>query len=93
MNRRSQQALPGVLTLHSIQEAHARIRDKIHRTPMMTSEVLNALTGSRLHFKCENLQKVGAFKARGATNAVFLLSQAEAARGVITHSSGNHAAA
>ena len=79
--------------MQSIREAHARIRDKIHRTPVMTSEVLNALTGSRLYFKCENLQKTGAFKARGATNAVFLLAPEEAARGVVTHSSGNHAAA
>jgi threonine dehydratase len=55
--------------------------------------VLNRLAGSRLYFKCENLQKVGAFKARGATNAVFLLTDEEAARGVVTHSSGNHAAA
>ena len=77
----------------SIREAHERIRDKIHRTPVLTSEVLDALAGSRLYFKCENLQKGGAFKARGATNAVFLLTDAEAARGVVTHSSGNHAAA
>jgi threonine dehydratase len=76
-----------------IREAHARIRDKIHRTPVMTSEVLDGLAGNRLYFKCENLQKVGAFKARGATNAVFLLTDAEAAKGVVTHSSGNHAAA
>jgi threonine dehydratase len=79
--------------MESIREAHARIRDKIHRTPVMTSEVLNRLAGSRLYFKCENLQKVGAFKARGATNAVFLLTDEEAVRGVVTHSSGNHAAA
>lgn len=79
--------------MQSIREAHARIRDKIHRTPVMTSEVLDGLAGNRLYFKCENLQKVGAFKARGATNAVFLLTDAEAARGVVTHSSGNHAAA
>ena len=79
--------------MESIREAHARIRDKIHRTPVMTSEVLDRLAGSRLYFKCENLQKVGAFKARGATNAVFLLTDEEAARGVVTHSSGNHAAA
>jgi threonine dehydratase len=77
----------------SIREAHQRIRDKIHRTPVMTSEALDAMCGSRLFFKCENLQKVGAFKARGATNAVFLLTDQEAARGVVTHSSGNHAAA
>jgi threonine dehydratase len=81
------------LTLQAIREAHARIRDKIHRTPLMTSEVLDSLSGRRLYFKCENLQKVGAFKARGATNAVYLLSEQEAARGVVTHSSGNHAAA
>jgi threonine dehydratase len=76
-----------------IREAHARIRDKIHRTPVMSSEVLDELAGNRLYFKCENLQKVGAFKARGATNAVFLLTDEEAAKGVVTHSSGNHAAA
>lgn len=81
------------LTLEDIRAAHARIRDKIHRTPLMTSEVLDEMCGRRLFFKCENLQKVGAFKARGATNAVFLLTDAEAARGVVTHSSGNHAAA
>jgi threonine dehydratase len=79
--------------MQAIREAHARIRDKIHRTPVMTSEVLDEMAGNRLYFKCENLQKVGAFKARGATNAVFLLSDAEAAKGVVTHSSGNHAAA
>jgi threonine dehydratase len=81
------------LTMQLIREAHERIRDKIHRTPVMTSEVLDGLSGNHLYFKCENLQKVGAFKARGATNAVFLLSDAEAAKGVVTHSSGNHAAA
>jgi threonine dehydratase len=85
--------LEPALTMQSIREAHARIRDKIHRTPVMTSEVLDGLAGKRLYFKCENLQKVGAFKARGATNAVFLLTDAEAAKGVVTHSSGNHAAA
>lgn len=79
--------------MEAIREAHARIRDKIHRTPVMTSEVLDRMAGSRLYFKCENLQKAGAFKARGATNAVFLLTDEEAARGVVTHSSGNHAAA
>jgi threonine dehydratase len=81
------------LSMQLIREAHERIRDKIHRTPVMTSEVLDGLSGNRLFFKCENLQKVGAFKARGATNAVFLLSDAEASKGVVTHSSGNHAAA
>jgi threonine dehydratase len=92
MNTRTTELEPA-LTMQSIREAHARIRDKIHRTPVMTSEVLDALAGNRLFFKCENLQKVGAFKARGATNAVFLLTDAEAAKGVVTHSSGNHAAA
>jgi threonine dehydratase len=92
MNTRSTELRP-TLTMQSIREAHARIRDKIHRTPVMTSEVLDGLAGNRLYFKCENLQKVGAFKARGATNAVFLLTDAEAAKGVVTHSSGNHAAA
>jgi threonine dehydratase len=81
------------LTLTLIREAHARIRDKINRTPVMTSQTLDGLAGGALFFKCENFQKVGAFKARGATNAVFLLAEDEARRGVATHSSGNHAAA
>jgi threonine dehydratase len=84
---------PAGCTLGLIREAHARIRDKIHRTPVLTSETLNAQCGGHLYFKCENLQKIGAFKARGATNAVFALSDEEASRGVATHSSGNHAAA
>lgn len=81
------------LTLELILEAHARIRDKVNRTPVMTSESLDGLAKAQLFFKCENLQKAGAFKARGATNAVFSLSDEEAKRGVVTHSSGNHAAA
>jgi threonine dehydratase len=81
------------LSLASIREAHERIRGKIHRTPVMTSEVLDHMAGRRLYFKCENLQKGGSFKARGATNAVFALTDAQASRGVLTHSSGNHAAA
>src|SRR5258708_22469320 len=81
------------LTLADIRAAHDRIRDKIHRTPVMTSQWLNEQCGGQLFFKCENFQKVGAFKARGATNAVYLLSDEEAKRGVATHSSGNHAAA
>lgn len=76
-----------------IQEAHARISPLIHRTPVLTSRSINLITGSELFFKCENLQKVGAFKFRGACNAVFSLSGEEAAKGVATHSSGNHAAA
>jgi Threonine dehydratase len=81
------------LTLAAIRAAHERIRERIHRTPVLTSTTLDQQSGGKLFFKCENLQKGGAFKARGATNAVFLLSDAEAARGVATHSSGNHAAA
>ena len=81
------------LTLALIREAHARIKDKINHTPVLTSTTLDAAARARIFFKCENFQKVGAFKARGATNAVFLLSDAEAHRGVATHSSGNHAAA
>jgi threonine dehydratase len=77
----------------NIQEAHNRIRPRIHRTPVMTSRSLNTLAGAQLFFKCENLQKTGSFKIRGATNAVFSLSDEEARLGVVTHSSGNHAAA
>ncbi len=70
-----------------------RIATHVHRTPVATCATLDRLTNARLVFKCEHLQKVGAFKARGATNAVFSLSDTEAARGVATHSSGNHGAA
>jgi threonine dehydratase len=79
--------------IETIRAAHRRIAPHIHRTPVMTSESLDEMAGAHLHFKCENLQKGGAFKIRGATNAIFSLSDAEAARGVVTHSSGNHAAA
>ncbi len=81
------------LDLAAIRAAHARIRPHIHRTPVLTSATLDARCGGKLFFKCENFQKTGAFKARGATNAVFSLPEAEATRGVATHSSGNHAAA
>ncbi|HXY00188.1 MAG TPA: pyridoxal-phosphate dependent enzyme [Candidatus Limnocylindrales bacterium] len=77
----------------TIVEAHERIQPRIHRTPVLTSASLNRLAGAELFFKCENLQKTGSFKIRGATNAIFSLSEAEARRGVVTHSSGNHAAA
>jgi threonine dehydratase len=76
-----------------IRASHERIRPHIHRTPVMTSERLNEASGASLFFKCENFQKIGAFKARGATNAVFALDDATARRGVATHSSGNHGAA
>jgi threonine dehydratase len=79
--------------LAAIRAAAARIAAHIHRTPVMTSRSLDEITGAQLFFKCENFQKVGAFKARGASNAVFSLSEDEAARGVVTHSSGNHGAA
>lgn len=81
------------LDFAAIREAHDRIRPHIHRTPVFTSRRLDELAGGRLFFKCENFQKTGAFKARGATNAVLALSDTVAARGVATHSSGNHAAA
>ena len=73
-----------------MQAARERIARHIHRTPIFTSRMLNELSGAELFFKCENFQKAGAFKARGAANAVFSLSDDEAARGVATHSSGNH---
>src|SRR5271169_2139654 len=76
-----------------IVEAHERIRPRIHRTAVLTSESLDELAGAKLFFKCENLQKTGSFKIRGATNAIFSLTEEEARRGVVTHSSGNHAAA
>lgn len=76
-----------------IRAAHDRIRPFIKRTPVLTSDALNGETGASLFFKCENLQAAGAFKTRGACNAVFSLTDEEAARGVVTHSSGNHAAA
>jgi threonine dehydratase len=79
--------------LDTVREAHARIRERIRWTPVITSARLDELSGARLFFKCENFQETGSFKARGATNAVLSLTGAEAARGVATHSSGNHAAA
>jgi threonine dehydratase len=81
------------LTWELIEAARARIASKVSRTPVMTSATLDALSGARLYFKCENFQKGGAFKARGATNAVFALPEEQAQRGVATHSSGNHGAA
>jgi threonine dehydratase len=81
------------VNLEAIRAAHERIRPYIKRTPTMTSERLDAANSAQLFFKCENFQKIGAFKARGATNAVFALDEAAARRGVATHSSGNHGAA
>ncbi len=79
--------------LAAIRAAQARIAAHVHRTPVLRSSALDAAAGARLFFKCENFQKVGAFKARGAANAVFSLSDDEARQGVVTHSSGNHGAA
>lgn len=76
-----------------IQAAHSRIKSFIHHTPVMKSQQLNELFNCDLFFKCENFQKVGAFKFRGATNAILSMTSEEKSKGVITHSSGNHAAA
>ena len=84
---------PTLPDLAAIRAAHARIAAHVHRTPVLTCASLDAEVGARLFFKCENFQKVGAFKARGASNAVFSLTDEEARRGVVTHSSGNHGAA
>lgn len=80
-------------TFQDIETAHSRIRDKVHRTPVFTSSSVNQITGAELYFKCENFQKTGSFKFRGATNAILQLPRQELAHGVGTHSSGNHAAA
>ena len=81
------------LTIEDIRAAADRIRPYGHCTPVLTCRALNEMCGAQLFFKCENFQKVGAFKFRGACNAIFSLGEEEATRGVITHSSGNHAAA
>ena len=80
-------------TLSVITAAHERIRPYIHQTPVLTCETLNRLSGAEVYFKCENFQKIGAFKARGGVNAVLSLSEEELTNGVTTHSSGNHAQA
>lgn len=77
----------------NIEQAHTIVQKYAHRTPVLTSSSINQIVGGNLFFKCENLQKVGAFKFRGACNAVFSLSEEDAQKGVATHSSGNHAAA
>jgi threonine dehydratase len=79
--------------LSDIEAAHARIKQFVHHTPVLKSQKLNELFNCELYFKCENFQKVGAFKFRGATNAVLSMSPEEKLKGVVTHSSGNHAAA
>ncbi|WP_286756354.1 pyridoxal-phosphate dependent enzyme [Roseivirga sp. UBA838] len=76
-----------------IEQAHERVKPYIHRTPVLSSESINTIVGAELYFKCENFQKIGAFKARGGINAVFSLPKEQRSRGVVTHSSGNHAQA
>jgi threonine dehydratase len=78
-------------TYEDMLAAHERIKPHIRRTPILTSDYLNEVTGAQLFFKCENLQEPGAFKVRGASNAVFGLTEEQAKKGVATHSSGNHA--
>jgi threonine dehydratase len=85
--------MPTLPDLAAVRAAHARIRPHVLRTPVLTSSALDSEVDARLFFKCENFQEIGAFKARGASNAVFCLTGEEAARGVLTHSSGNHGAA
>jgi threonine dehydratase len=80
-------------TWEAISEAHARIAPRIHRTPILTSTSLDSLAGARFFFKCENLQKTGSFKIRGAANAILSLSKEQVTRGIVTQSSGNHGAA
>jgi threonine dehydratase len=80
-------------TIDDIRAAASRLAGRAHHTPVLTSASLDAMAGAELHFKCENFQRAGAFKFRGATNAVLSLPDAVAAKGVVTHSSGNHAAA
>ena len=80
-------------TFSDIEKAHQIVQKYAHRTPVLTSSSINKIVGGEMYFKCENFQKVGAFKFRGACNAVFSLSEEDAQKGVATHSSGNHAAA
>ncbi|PIQ50322.1 MAG: serine dehydratase [Cytophagales bacterium CG12_big_fil_rev_8_21_14_0_65_40_12] len=81
------------ISLAQIREAHARIKPFIHHTPVLTSESINTIAGCEVFFKCENFQKVGAFKARGGLNAVLSIPEEQRKKGVVTHSSGNHAQA
>ncbi|MGC2672597.1 MAG: pyridoxal-phosphate dependent enzyme, partial [Candidatus Acidiferrum sp.] len=80
-------------TWDAIREAHVRIASRIHRTPVLTSRSLDAIGGAQFFFKCDNFQKTGSFKIRGAANAILSLTDEEAAHGIVTPSSGNHGAA
>src|SRR5690349_18981088 len=82
-----------MITKETIAEAHERIKPYVHRTPVLSSEAINEIAGCSIFFKCENFQKIGAFKARGATNAALQLPTEQRTKGVATHSSGNHAQA
>jgi len=81
------------ITKEHIEQAHERIKPFIHKTPVLTCNTINELAGAELFFKCENFQKIGAFKIRGGMNAALSLSKEKAAHGIATHSSGNHAQA
>ncbi len=87
------QKLTAPPTLEDIRATHEAIQHMIHRTPVLTCQSLNQITGAELYFKCENFQKIGAFKMRGASSAALRLTEAEKAKGLATHSSGNHAQA
>jgi threonine dehydratase len=82
-----------MITKRDIEQAHERIKPYVHRTPVLTSESINEIAGCSIFFKCENFQKVGAFKARGAMNAALQLTDAQRSKGITAHSSGNHAQA
>jgi threonine dehydratase len=82
-----------MITKETIEQAHERIKPYVHRTPVMTSQAIDEIAGCEIFFKCENLQKIGAFKARGAMNAALQLSPEQRVKGIATHSSGNHAQA
>jgi threonine dehydratase len=85
--------MPNLPTKKALYKAHERIKPHIHRTPILTSRAINEMAGCEIHFKCENFQKIGAFKARGGLNAILDLEKNILDRGVATHSSGNHAQA
>ena len=82
-----------MLTIELIREARERIAGRVHHTPVVTSHLFNEVAGRKVFFKCENLQRAGAFKIRGATNKIRSLSDEEKRRGVVAFSSGNHAQA
>ena len=82
-----------MITKETLEQAHERIKPYVHRTPVLTSAAIDEIAGCHVFFKCENLQKIGAFKARGAMNAALQLTPDQRAKGIATHSSGNHAQA